>query len=134
MFEAGGAGVPRKPDGHETATRGTREELSGRAGGISQSPGATGSGVNKQTNKLRESCEDCRDISTHSPGLTFCSVFTAYKHDTAAFVLGDRSFHLTPVHHGAELKIFFFELIFFHLMFSMKCKNVDFEALPLRNK
>lgn len=55
MFEAGGAGVPRQPDGHDTATRGTREELPGRAGGISQSPGATGSGVNKQTNKRTES-------------------------------------------------------------------------------
>lgn len=55
MFEAGGAGVPRQPDGHDTATRGTREELPGRAGGISQSPGATGSSVNKQTNKRTES-------------------------------------------------------------------------------
>lgn len=52
MFEARGVGVPGQPDGHEAATRGAREELPGCAGGLSQSPGATGSGVNKYTERV----------------------------------------------------------------------------------
>lgn len=57
MFEARGVGVTHQPDGHDTATRGAGEKLPGRAGGVSQSPGATGSGVN--TRRL-----------LHSPGKT----------------------------------------------------------------
>lgn len=65
MFEARGAGVPHQPDGHESATRGTGEELPGRACGLSTSPGATGSGVS-YARLLHRPGKTGRDTHTHT--------------------------------------------------------------------
>lgn len=65
MFEAGGVGVSHQPDGHKTSTRGTGEKLPGRAGGLSASPGATGSGLSIGR-LLHHSGKTGRDTNTHT--------------------------------------------------------------------
>ncbi len=85
MFEARGVGVPHQPDGHETATRGAGEKLPGCAGGLSQSPGATGSGVNTRRLLLERAG---KDWPRHTYTLFYCIVssFTKGLNLTHAFV------------------------------------------------
>lgn len=84
MFEARGVGVPHQPDRHETATRGAGEKLPGCAGGVSQSLGATGSGMNTQRLLLERSG---KDWPRHTHTLFYCIVSSVNKDlNTSAFV------------------------------------------------